>query len=118
MTEEMVGAQHRNDEATQGPSVRVNTRTTNIGALKFNTRVCLQEANTPETNSLATADLVRDSPLTRTCQIYANKETATYNSWTLRAKALVKVAMLRKIFSMLMRHSKQYGILERVSPSH
>jgi hypothetical protein len=61
MTEEMVGAQHRNDEATQGPSVRVNTRTTNIGALKFNTRVCLQEANTPEKNSLATADLVRDA---------------------------------------------------------
>ena len=118
MTEEMVGGQHQNDEATQGPSVRVNTRTTKIGDLKFNTRVCLQAANTPEKNSLATADLVRDSPLTRTCQIYANKETATYNSWTLRAKALVKVAMLRKIFSMLMRHSKQYGILERVSPSH
>ena len=63
MTEEMAGGQHQNDEATQGPSVRVNTRTTKIGDLKFNTRVCLQEANTPEKNSLATADLVRDCPL-------------------------------------------------------
>ena len=79
MTEEMAGGQHQNDEATQGPSVRVNTRTTKIGDLKFNTRVCLQAANTPEKNSLATADLVRESPFPRTLGSEAAANTVQFN---------------------------------------
>jgi hypothetical protein len=63
VTEEMVGGQHRNDEATQIPSGKgenANARTEDSS--EASGRVCPEKANTQE-KALATADLVRDSRL-------------------------------------------------------
>jgi len=66
MTEEMLGGQHRNDESDTDLSVRgEHTNANDRCFLQKLADGCPFRRPTPKEKALATADLVRDSRLTR-----------------------------------------------------